>query len=74
MASLLVSDQQILEVKVFARQDSLDIHCLLAYLAVELEVVEVAGSPHFLSDVNQDEILIGYQLFVLLGVIFQDVE
>lgn len=70
----MVFVQQIHEVKVFEEQDSLDIHCLLAYLAVELEVVEVADSQHFLLDLNQDEILIWYQLLVLLDVILQDVE
>lgn len=74
LVSLLVSGQQILEVKAFVGQDSLDIHCQQVYLAVELEVVEVADSPHFLSDLNQDEIPISYQSLVLLVVIFQEAE
>lgn len=75
LVSLLVYGRlQILEAQAFEGQDSLGIHCQLVYLAVELEVVEVADSPHFLSDLNQDEILIWNQSLVLLDVILQEVE
>lgn len=54
---LLVCEQQ-----AFEQQDNLDIRYRLVYLAEEHEVVEAVDILHFLSSVNQGEILIWYQL------------
>lgn len=53
---LLVCEQQ-----AFEQQDNLDIRYRLVYLAEEHEVVEAVDILHFLSSVNQGEILIWYQ-------------
>lgn len=53
---LLVCEQQ-----AFEQQDNLGIRYRLVYLAEEHEVVEAVDILHFLSSVNQGEILIWYQ-------------